>query len=189
MNHSSRREPCPICGRDTNDYCRWNDDFVFCFQGTSFHPPEHLRLGQTIRLASGRSLALLSRSAGFSGQSALFGPDRPLEALLEASRDPAEYHARHRHETAKLKIMRRILRKINHSPPLEFLTLDKIRTTRAASVKIWEETIDVESRLRADRIAFPRWKQFICILRDTRKQAMWIAKNANSFLHYLGNGR
>lgn len=71
MNHSSRNTPCPVCGRNTDDKCRWNDEFILCYDGDSFAPPQHLRVGDKIKL-NGQSFALCSTLSGFAGSSHCF---------------------------------------------------------------------------------------------------------------------
>ncbi|CAK6695290.1 hypothetical protein [Synechococcus sp. CBW1107] len=48
FTHSSRQDPCPICGRDTDGDCRIREDraMVLCHRGSSFHPP-NLKNGET----------------------------------------------------------------------------------------------------------------------------------------------
>ena len=68
MKHSSRRESCPICGRNTDDKCRWNDEMIFCYDGTSFAPPQYLKLGDKVK-AGLDSYALFSQACGFANSS------------------------------------------------------------------------------------------------------------------------
>lgn len=71
MKHSSRRNPCPICGRDKDDKCRWNDEFILCYAGDSFSPPGYLKLGDKIKVGQER-YALCSQVSGFAGNSYCF---------------------------------------------------------------------------------------------------------------------
>lgn len=85
MHHSSRKNPCPICFRDKDDKCRWNDHAVLCFFGNSFHPPEHLHRGDTIIV--GEEKWRLSRlDAGFAGSSYLFVRSNELNLLSPLER-------------------------------------------------------------------------------------------------------
>lgn len=70
---SSRREPCPICSRDTDDKCRWQQDLIACHQGDTFSPPAGLRIGDVITV-QGSPWAVVKVDAGFSGQAVLFRP-------------------------------------------------------------------------------------------------------------------
>ena len=68
MKHSSRRNCCPICGRNTDDKCRWNDEVIFCYDGTSFAPPQYLKLGDKVKVGLD-SYALFSQACGFANNS------------------------------------------------------------------------------------------------------------------------
>jgi hypothetical protein len=68
MKHSSRRESCPICSRNTDDKCRWNDEMIFCYDGTSFAPPQYLKLGDKVKVGLD-SYALFSQACGFANNS------------------------------------------------------------------------------------------------------------------------
>jgi hypothetical protein len=71
MNSSSRNTPCPICHRNTDDKCRWNDEFILCYDGDSFAPPRHLRIGDKIKVNT-ETFALCSTLSGFAGSSHCF---------------------------------------------------------------------------------------------------------------------
>ena len=73
MKSSGRNNPCPSCGRNTTSHCRWNDDTILCFHGSTFAPPSDLRIGDTITI-DGRPWALIRRDGGFSGNAAVFKP-------------------------------------------------------------------------------------------------------------------
>ena len=68
MKHSSRREPCPVCSRNKDDKCRWNDEMIFCYDGTSFAPPQHLKVGDKVKVGS-NVYALFSHQCGFANNS------------------------------------------------------------------------------------------------------------------------
>jgi hypothetical protein len=71
MKHSSRRNPCPICGRDKDDKCRWNDEFILCYAGNTFSPPGYLKVGDRVKVNQ-QTYALCSESSGFAGNSYCF---------------------------------------------------------------------------------------------------------------------
>jgi hypothetical protein len=68
MKHSSRQTPCPICNRNKDDKCRWGDEMIFCYDGTSFAPPQHLRVGDRVKIGS-QTYALFSHQCGFANNS------------------------------------------------------------------------------------------------------------------------
>lgn len=71
MQHSSRRNPCPVCGRNIDDKCRWSNTRIYCYAGDSFSPPSFLRIGDKIKIA-GEQWRLFSLSSGFSQNSYAF---------------------------------------------------------------------------------------------------------------------
>jgi hypothetical protein len=71
MKSSSKKSPCPICGRDSDDKCRWNDESILCYSGDRFGPGNSLKKGDKIQ-ALGNSWLLIGYDAGFSGSSYLF---------------------------------------------------------------------------------------------------------------------
>jgi hypothetical protein len=73
---SSRKSPCPFCGRTKDADCRWKADVILCHQGTSHKPPSDLRRGDVINIA-GKSWALIRRDGGFDGAAAVFKPHNP----------------------------------------------------------------------------------------------------------------
>ncbi len=73
---SSRRNPCPLCGRDTDDKCRRQADLISCWHGSRFHPPAGLRLGDVLTL-EGRDWAVVALAGGFGGNSLNLRPHRP----------------------------------------------------------------------------------------------------------------
>jgi hypothetical protein len=77
---SSRRHPCPVCGRQKNSSCRWGEKVIFCFCGDDHHPPLEMRTGETLHI-NGNEWALVATDGGHSGNSFVFrphsGPPRP----------------------------------------------------------------------------------------------------------------
>lgn len=71
MRYSSKSNPCPICGRNTDSKCRLSDEFILCYDGDSFAPPQHLRVGDKIKV-NAETFALCSTLSGFAGNSHCF---------------------------------------------------------------------------------------------------------------------
>jgi hypothetical protein len=71
MKASSKKSPCPVCGRYTDDKCRSNDESILCYSGDKFGPSANLRKGDSIQ-ALGKTWILISYNAGFSATSYLF---------------------------------------------------------------------------------------------------------------------
>ena len=68
MQHSSRKNPCAVCGRTKDDKCRASSTRIYCYVGDSFSPPLNLRIGDKIKIA-GEEWRLFSYSAGFAQNS------------------------------------------------------------------------------------------------------------------------
>ena len=84
MQYSSKRNPCPVCARDKDSDCRWNDEVIFCHCGSSFAPPSHLKVGKTL-IVNGIEWALVKTDAGHSGRAFVFKPHKPLEKSFNYS--------------------------------------------------------------------------------------------------------
>ena len=76
LQQSSRRTPCPVCGRDSDGDCRWNEEVMFCHQGTSFTPPQNIKLGDVIDV-QGQPWALVRIGSGFAASAYQFRRHRP----------------------------------------------------------------------------------------------------------------
>ena len=72
---SSKKTPCPVCSRTKSNSCSWNNDVIYCHQGSTNSPPQHLRIGDCLEI-DGKKWALVSKNAGFTGSAYCFRPDR-----------------------------------------------------------------------------------------------------------------
>ena len=72
-SYSSRRTPCPICGRTKDDDCRWNDEVILCHTGTDLKPGDTVVVGD-------KEWAFIHHKGGFSGMAAVFKPHIPRPA-------------------------------------------------------------------------------------------------------------
>jgi hypothetical protein len=92
MHVSSKKTPCPSCGRSRTNHCRFDIDstnpVVFCHQGVSSGPPAHLRIGQTIQFAN-VTWALVGIGKGHSGNSHEFRPHRDNPQFRSTHRPPS----------------------------------------------------------------------------------------------------
>ena len=66
-----------MCGRIKDSDCRFDDDVIFCHQGSSNGPPSNLDIGDVVN-REGRDWALVKTNAGFAGVASVFKPHRPL---------------------------------------------------------------------------------------------------------------
>ena len=104
MNHSSRNTPCPICQRNTDDKCRWSDEFILCYDGDSFAPPQHLRVGDKIKV-NAETFALCSTLSGFAGSSHCFALVDDFNYRF------LKYEDKRAYRTQCVRIMKEFLRK------------------------------------------------------------------------------
>jgi len=68
LTYSSRKNPCPVCGRTKDSDCRWDGKLLHC----RTYAKEHLRAGAVIRGHDGHQWAYLGGSDG--GRWAMFKP-------------------------------------------------------------------------------------------------------------------
>ena len=80
MHVSSRKSPCPVCGRTKDPDCRWKDDVILCHHGKTHQPPADLQRGDVISIA-GKPWALIRRDGGFDGAAAVFKPHSPFRKV------------------------------------------------------------------------------------------------------------
>lgn len=73
---SSRRHPCPVCGRNTDGKCRRSAELLSCWHGSRFQPPAGLRLGDVLTI-KGRDWAVVALAGGFGGNSLILAPHQP----------------------------------------------------------------------------------------------------------------
>ncbi|SBO44219.1 protein of unknown function [Cyanobium sp. NIES-981] len=72
---SSRKSPCPICGRIKDSDCRWSYDWISCHSGAAAN---HLQPGQTL-MVDGLQWYLAAVEAGHSGCSHVYRPHTPRQ--------------------------------------------------------------------------------------------------------------
>ncbi len=70
FTYSSRRNPCPVCGRTKDSDCRWNGELVHCHTLAKFS----LSIGEVVQGSDGQQWAYLGGSG--NGTWALFKPHK-----------------------------------------------------------------------------------------------------------------
>jgi archaellum biogenesis ATPase FlaH len=85
---SSKKLPCPICGRTEDGDCRIAPDFVLCHIGSSRQPPTQKK-GAVVPGEDGQDWAC--KGIADDGRTVKFAPDKPLpKALIKSSLKPCE---------------------------------------------------------------------------------------------------
>lgn len=90
MQHSSRKNPCPVCFRTKDDKCRISATRIFCYVGDSFSPPSSLRLGDLIKI-NGEQWKLISCNAGFSQNSYAFALAKEIDYRFLSAEDKRQF--------------------------------------------------------------------------------------------------
>lgn len=75
LEPSSKRNPCPICGRTADGDCRTGEGLAICHHGSSHHPPEGLRPGEVIKGRDGQRWAFTGETT--DGRGSTFTLDKP----------------------------------------------------------------------------------------------------------------
>ena len=192
MEYSSRKKPCPICGRFKDADCRWNDEVIFCHKGSNLAPPSHLKIGDVLTVNS-LNWALVKVNAGHSGRAHIFKPHRPLEKKINYSSITYKEQLQKQNilfrETVSsfenyLKISKSLLSNKNY----QNWNLNEIRR--------FTQQINIASRygtelkkimiemLKNDR----RYTDYIELIDQRHKEIIYLKKNFESFfLEYLGD--
>ena len=89
---SSKRNPCPVCGRDSDDKCRRSNELLSCYWGEQFAPPAGLKLGQVLDI-EGRRWAVVNLSGGFAGNSLILRPHVDRHDFKPAQRQQRQREA------------------------------------------------------------------------------------------------
>jgi Fe2+ or Zn2+ uptake regulation protein len=82
LKPSGKGNPCPICSRTKDGDCRIGAELVLCHYGSSHHPPEGLRPGDTHPGGDGQQWAYTKDTS--DGRAATFTPHKPLQPAAVA---------------------------------------------------------------------------------------------------------
>lgn len=180
LQQSSRRQPCPVCGRNVDGDCRFSDELILCHSGTRFHPPQNLRPGDVIGI-NGVCWALIRTDAGFDGAAHEFRPDR-------ATRQTRGFHGRRRQQRQAGRLLHEVLRDIDaalsvpefmQSAPAELR--ESIRLIEVAAGKAEALLPALRGRLQPPQIS---------LLAEAIGELTYQRLDADHFRHhYLDEGR
>jgi hypothetical protein len=180
LNHSSRKDPCPVCGRDRDDKCRWNDNFIFCYRGDKFSPPD-LRVGQVLEVAGWPRLAVVAVQGGFAGGSVVLAPDEKGKAL-QAARPPTDGIAKTATARAMMVKVRKKIRVLNSSKEFCTLKIEDLRTLTSVALEAKDLTLKLKVFVRANRVLIKRQGQIQLNLRDSEKTLKYFLLDLSSFI-------
>lgn len=191
MERSGKNNPCPICGRDKDDKCRWDDEIILCYCGDDFAPSPLFRVGQIVK-ALGLNWALVNKAAGFAAASYCFIRNKPLQKTsLFSEREKEVFVKKKIAYSTGLDAAFRDLRKIYHfslsARCLEYLTPQEIRSYRLASMKVFARARALRKFIAKNRTSLGKRPREVIALRIWEKQAMYDLKEFERFeKHCLG---
>lgn len=186
MQHSSKYNPCPVCGRYTDDKCRWNDSTILCYCGDLFHPPQELKLGQILKLGHD-NWKLISYYAGFSNGSYLFAKTDAAELLspLQQQRQKIEVRAGAREKIIGYKNGFARARKMLHQclaiRDLQHLKPEEIKAARRAYERAIEQCSTVLAFVASSRTQMTIKKNHVFALRYWSKMLDYELKDLINF--------
>ena len=192
MEYSSRKKPCPICGRFKDADCRWNDEVIFCHKGSNFAPPSHLKIGDVLTVNS-LNWALVKVNAGHSGRAHIFKLHRPLEKKINYSsitykEKLQKQNILFRETVSSFENYLKISKSLIVDKDYQKFNLIEIRRLRkqiniASQYGIELKKIMIEMR-RNDK----RYSDYIELIDQRHKEIIDLKKNFESFfLEYLGD--
>jgi len=192
MEYSSRKKPCPICGRFKDADCRWNDEVIFCHKGSNFAPPSHLKIGDVLTVNS-LNWALVKINAGHSGRAHIFKPHRPLEKKINYSsitykEQLQKQNILFRETVSSFENYLKISKSLIVDKDYQKFNLNEIRRLRkqmniASQYGIELKKIMIEMR-RNDK----RYTDYIELIDQRHKEIIYLKQNFESFfLEYLGD--
>jgi hypothetical protein len=180
VNHSSKSNPCPVCDRTKDDKCRWNDNFIFCYRGDSFAPPD-LRLGQVLEVPGWPRLAVVAEAGGFAGASVVLAPDEGREAL-QAPRRPGESVACSTTAKVLMSKIRAQLRILLSQPEFECLTIAQLRALGQEARNTRDLVLDLGVFVRHKRGLIKKQRQLQLNLRDSEKTLKYFLADLAFFI-------
>lgn len=183
LRQSSRRTPCPICGRNTDSDCRFSDELILCHCGTRFGPPQGLRVGDVLQV-DGRSWALIRTQAGYDGAAHEFrphsGPPRPRLSRARQRRQQLNIRALMADAMAAADRALAVPEFI-HSTPDELQAawaLIDVAVNQTATLQVALKSLDGRS---------PELREYRALLQEARKLLAYQHRDAINFrTYYLG---
>tara|TARA_B100001564_G_C20517691_1_gene613678 strand:- start:171 stop:749 length:579 start_codon:yes stop_codon:yes gene_type:complete len=188
MQSSKRNNPCPVCGRTKDSDCRWDDDVIFCHNGSNYFPPTHLTIGDILRL-NGVDWALVKTNSGHTGRCHVFKPHRPINRNI--SNKPREDKTREAYlfrESVKavenyIKLANAALEVINY----EYCNLRQIKESKALINRAYDEGKELREVLVGVRRFNKNIEEFIELFDEKYRPIKYQKKASDEFCwNHLG---
>jgi hypothetical protein len=188
---SSRRHPCPLCGRNTDDKCRWNDNVILCHQGDRFGPPSGLKLGDVLSI-EGRRWAVCSFSGGFSGAAMVLRPH-----VDRLGYTPAQRQRRAREQAVLRPVLYRLFAQCREQaqacldmPELEFSTAKEIQAELDHAKGTFNNLVALRIQFQKARREAPELSRYVATVDQWLRQVGYQLKDVESFTRvHLGTPR
>ncbi len=161
LTRSSKRTPCPVCGRNSDGDCRYSDELILCHHGSRFSPPQQLRIGDVVSI-NGTEWALTRTGVGYDGAAYQFQPHHPKpsqETRRQASR---------RHGRRSLKLIARaellqflaVYREAMRCPEFILCTPDELKQYFSAIDRASQQGPRLLARLSALARSDQSWRRY-----------------------------
>ena len=183
--YSSRRNPCPCCGRNVDSDCRWNDEVMFCHVGSRFAPPSHLKVGETL-IVNGLEWALVKTDAGHSGRAFVFKPHRQLENTFNYSPHIYKEQKTKKDELFRIAIQAfedflKVSKAALDAGNFQECTLEELRKAKKLIERAVEEGKELKTVMLQMQRNDRRYSDYLELIDQRNKEINYLKKNADSF--------
>jgi hypothetical protein len=185
LQHSSKRTPCPVCQRDKDDKCRWNDNVILCYYGEDFHPPSDLLLNSRIRI-NGLDWKLIKTSAGFSGGSYCFVSGESFFNPRALSRvDKERFAIKSAKVTDGFSVaftqLRKLYQEVKRTQEFDHMNIDEFRRSKLIALKTIARAKALHRFLRKNRAILGWQGKYKVALEVWEKEAQYMLCDFNRF--------
>ncbi len=188
LQASGRLSPCPVCGRNVDDKCRFSSELILCYQGERFHPPSDVRIGDVLWV-EGRRWYLAATEAGYANASHCYGLHRELTPASQAQRERHQRVAGIAAELipARFLEVRRRVHAVAGTLNFELSTLEEILRDQALARATAESIADLRLAIEQHRRRVQELNKFRVPLALWHKAVSFQLADIGNFLkHQLG---
>ena len=183
--YSSRRNPCPCCGRNVDSDCRWNDEVMFCHVGSRFAPPSHLKVGETL-IVNGLEWALIAVNKGHSGMAHVFKPHTPIEKSFNYSPHIYKEQKSKKDELFRIAVSAladylKLSKAALESGNFQECTLEELRKAKKVIERAVEEGKELKTIMLQMQRNDKRYSDYLELIDQRNKEINYLKKNADSF--------